>query len=197
VKNCKTEVYLQQSAKEDAVKQIKQPDVLHIATHGFFLANVNKNKEKVFGIEADKAKEMPMLRSGLMFAGAEATAQNVKSTEISTENNGIFTAYEAMSLNLNNTKLVVLSACETGLGEIKSGEGVYGLQRAFQIAGTETLIMSLWKVADEQTQELMTLFYQKWLTTNNKHTSFIEAQKELKKKYPEPYYWSAFVLVGE
>jgi len=195
--NCKTETYLQQSAKEDVVKKINQPDVLHVATHGFFLANVNKNKEKVFGIEADKAKEMPMLRSGLMFAGAEATAQNIKSTEISTENNGIFTAYEAMNLNLNSTKLVVLSACETGLGEIKSGEGVYGLQRAFQIAGTETLIMSLWKVADEQTQELMTLFYQKWLATNDKHKSFIEAQKELKKKYPEPYFWSAFVLVGE
>jgi len=196
-KNCKTETYLQQSAKEDMIKKVNQPDVLHVATHGFFLANVNKNKEKVFGIEADKAKEMPMLRSGLMFAGAEATAQNIKSTEISTENNGIFTAYEAMNLNLNNTKLVVLSACETGLGEIKSGEGVYGLQRAFQIAGTETLIMSLWKVADEQTQELMTLFYQKWLATNDKHKSFIEAQKELKKKYPEPYFWSAFVLVGE
>lgn len=196
-KNCKVETYLQQSAKEDAVKKINQPDVLHIATHGFFLANVNKNKEKIFGIEADKAKEMPMLRSGLMFAGAEATVQNIKSTEISTESNGIFTAYEAMNLNLNNTKLVVLSACETGLGEIKSGEGVYGLQRAFQIAGTETLVMSLWKVADEQTQELMTLFYQKWLNSNNKHASFIEAQKELKKKYPQPYYWSAFVLVGE
>jgi CHAT domain-containing protein len=196
-KNCKTEIYLQQSAKEDIIKKVNQPDVLHIATHGFFLANVNKNKDKVFGIEADKAKEKPMLRSGLMFAGAEATAQNIKSTELSTENNGIFTAYEAMSLNLDNTKLVVLSACETGLGEIKSGEGVYGLQRAFQIAGTETLIMSLWKVADEQTKELMTLFYQKWLATNNKHASFIEAQKELKKKYPEPYFWSAFVLVGE
>lgn len=196
-KNCKTEIYLQQNAKEEVIKKLNQPDVLHIATHGFFLANINKNKEKVFGIEADKAREMPMLRSGLMFAGAEATVQNIKSAEISTENNGIFTAYEAMSLNLDNTQLVVLSACETGLGEVKSGEGVYGLQRAFQIAGTETLIMSLWKVADEQTQELMTLFYQKWLNSNNKHLSFIEAQKELKKKYPEPYFWAAFVLVGE
>ncbi|MCS6969359.1 MAG: CHAT domain-containing protein, partial [Bernardetiaceae bacterium] len=113
-------------------------------------------------------------------------------------NDGILTAYEAASLRLEGTELVVLSACETGLGVSKNGEGVYGLHRAFQTAGAQAVIYSLWKVADEQTQELMSDFYRRWLVEKkSKRQAFNEAQAALRKKYPDPYFWGAFVLTGE
>jgi CHAT domain-containing protein len=102
-----------------------------------------------------------------------------------------------MNLNLDNTELVVLSACETGLGEIKNGEGVYGLQRAFQVAGARNLIMSLWKVNDIVTQQLMVSFFKHWLNGKSKHAAFAQAQKEIRTKYPAPYYWGGFVLLGK
>ena len=101
-----------------------------------------------------------------------------------------------MNLNLDNTDLVVLSACETGLGDLEVGEGVYGLQRAFLVAGARTLIMSLFKVPDEATQKLMVRFYEKWLETGLKRESFIEAKKEIRNEYQHPYYWGAFIMMG-
>ncbi len=101
-----------------------------------------------------------------------------------------------MNLNLDNTELVVLSACETGLGDITQGEGVYGLQRAFIVAGAKTLIMSMFKVNDEATQKLMVNFYHKWIETGNKRQSFLEAKKELRNEYKEPIYWGAFIMIG-
>ena len=196
-KGYKTQLFLQKNASETNVKTISNPKLLHFATHGFFLKDIEEvGDEKVFGIEPDKARENPLLRAGLMLSGAETTVNNVDTKEVKSKDNGILTAYEAMNLNLDKTDLVILSACETGLGDIKNGEGVYGLQRAFKVAGAKAILMSLWKVNDQATQQLMTSFYKNWTTTGNKIQAFKSAQLELKTKFKDPYYWGAFVLVG-
>jgi CHAT domain-containing protein len=180
-KGWEVQAYLAENALEENLKESYKPRLLHIATHGYFQPD-------------NKTENNPLLRSGLMLSGAGSTIRGISST---TGEDGILTAYEAMNLNLDNTDLVILSACETGLGDIKNGEGVYGLQRAFKVAGAKTLVMSLWKVSDEATQELMVSFCKNWLETGNKRDAFIKAQKALKALYPQPYYWGAFVMVGE
>ncbi len=193
--NSKT--YLKNEATESEIKQLNQPDILHIATHGFFLEDTKTDAtEKIFGIDPIKAAANPLLRSGLMFAGADNTIQQIGKRENKKTDDGILNAYETMLLNLDNTRLVVLSACETGLGEIKNGEGVYGLQRALQIAGSENIIISLWQVSDEVTQKLMTHFYKYYLETGNTSEAFKKSQMEIKKQYPAPFYWGAFILVN-
>jgi CHAT domain-containing protein len=186
-------------ANETAIKHFsKSPFILHIATHGFFVPDVEKNKqEKLFGVDIEKAKQNPMLRSGLMLADAEKSLRDEASPELKTNDNGILTAYEMMSLHLENTFLVSMSACETGLGEVKAGEGVYGLQRGVQLAGCPNIMMSLWKVSDTATQKFMSLFFTYYTESNNKITAFSQAMRELKKAYPEPYFWGAFVLIGK
>ena len=141
-----------------------------------------------------------MLRSGLYFAGANRALSGAAPPP--DLDDGVLTAYEAMGLNLQGTELVVLSACETGLGQVKNGEGVFGLRRALQVAGAEAVLMSLWSVADRETQELMTVFYANWLSGKNKHEALREAQLALRTKVKErygqdlPFYWGGFVLVG-
>ena len=141
-----------------------------------------------------KLSDHPMIRSGLILAGANhawKTGQPLGNRE-----DGILTAYEISQMDLHNTELVVLSACETGLGHIEGNEGVYGLQRAFKIAGAKTLVMSLWQVPDDQTQELMTAFYRNWLTGGMPVRQALHtAQKEMRDKGYEPYYWAGFVVV--
>lgn len=193
-----TQTFLQREASEANFKKMSSPSLLHIATHGFFLPESSTSGEKVFGIDVTEADANPLLRSGLMLANAEQamTSSQQQSTEVTSLNNGILTAYEVMNLDLKNTDMVVMSACETGLGEVKSGEGVYGLQRAFQVAGTETLVMSLWKVSDEATQKLMTSFYQNWMGGMAKEAAFLAAQQKLREAFPEPYYWGAFIMLN-
>ncbi len=188
------QLFLGREALEEELKSVQSPRVLHIATHGFFLDDVDEGNDLQLGIETAQSKKNPLLRSGLLLAGAEET---VKGNYYNQTENGIFTAYEAMNLQLNGTELVVLSACETGRGELRSGEGVYGLQRSFQIAGAEALIMSLWKVNDDATQMLMTQFYQNWLQGKSKKEAFTNAQLRVRETYDHPYYWGAFVMVGE
>ncbi len=195
-KGWKVDKKLGQQAVEEAVKSAENLRVLHIATHGKFVKDFEIQTEQSRGFETEQYVENPLLRSFLLFAGAENTLTNPGNIP-QDRDDGLLTAYEAQNLNLDNTELVVLSACETGLGEIKNGEGVYGLQRAFQVAGAKTLIMSLWSVNDEATQELMTSFYDKWLSGISKREAFRKSQSELKQKYIGFYYWGAFVMVGE
>ncbi|HAA18346.1 MAG TPA: hypothetical protein DCP28_06100 [Cytophagales bacterium] len=189
-----TDEYVENMATEVQVKQMENPRVFHIATHGFF--EPGKDIEQLPGVSVSEAEayENPLLRTGLLLSGA---GNLLDQTDFNFNlDDGILTAYEAMNLNLDYTDLVVLSACETGLGEIEIGEGVYGLQRAFLVAGAKSLIMSLFKVPDEATQKLMVKFYTKWLETGDKRQAFIEAKKEIRNEFQEPYYWGAFVMIG-
>ncbi|MFT6136603.1 MAG: CHAT domain-containing protein/Flp pilus assembly protein TadD [Cyclobacteriaceae bacterium] len=189
----KTTVFMDDRALEERIKEVKNPKTLHIATHGFFL----EEQAESSGNE-DKHVTNPMLRSGLIMAGANSYIRDGEIlSEEDLKDDGILTAYEAMNLNLDETELVVLSACETGLGEVKNGEGVFGLQRAFKVAGADAIIMSMWTVDDAATQELMTIFYEEWLSGKTKAEAFNMAQKRLKDKWKKPYYWGAFVMIGE
>lgn len=174
----------------------KAPYILHAATHGFFFPEPDKvyeNRESGMKENIYKFNENPLIRSGLIFAGANNAWTS--GTEAEGIENGILTAYEVSNMDLSNTELVVLSACETGLGDIKGGEGVYGLQRAFKTAGAKSIIMSLWKVPDKATVELMEMFYLNWLKKKMaKEDAFNLAQSEMRNKYSNPYMWAAFIL---
>jgi CHAT domain-containing protein len=189
-----TAEFVEKSASEENIKEINSPKIFHIATHGFYKPSVQGTlNDELQGNEA-ALNQNPLMRTGLLLKGA---GDLMGKTEYNYNmENGILTAYEAMSLNLDKTDLVVLSACETGLGDLEAGEGVYGLQRAFLVAGAKVLIMSMFKVDDEATQKLMLKFYQKWLNSANLRQSFIEAKKELRVDYADPIYWGAFMMIG-
>ena len=166
-----TNLYLKNQAEEELLRHMKQsPDILHIATHVFFLKSQENLTRRLVKLQRsmDPLKlipppgDNPLLRAGLAFAGINNNAQFLG--EIDTDNDGVLTAIEVLGLNLYGTRLVVLSACETGLGEIHAGEGVYGLRRAFQEAGARTVINSLWEVSDQGTQRLMTALYKNILS---------------------------------
>ena len=186
----------QKVATEANIKAVKGPSLMHIATHGYFLPDASIGTGNAMGVDAENAKNNPLLRSGLILAGAPDPTKEQQEPDLQSNDNGILTAYEAMNLNLEGTDLIVLSACETGLGDVKAGEGVYGLQRAFLVAGANALVMSLWKVDDAATQMLMTNFYTNWTKGGSKLKAFKQAQLQLMVKYKEPYYWGAFVMMG-
>ena len=157
-------LYLGNSAKEQALlEKVLQPDVLHIATHGFFLEADETLRKRILKMQRSMEIQIPppgdnpLLRSGLAFAGINKNAAFLG--EVDSINDGVLTAMEVLSLDLFGTKLVVLSACETGLGEIHEGEGIYGLRRSFQEAGVGEIVSSLWEVSDAGTKALMTTFY--------------------------------------
>jgi CHAT domain-containing protein len=185
--------FLASNASEENLKDMDNPKIFHVATHGFYRTTEDESEHDLTGNEA-KLTQNPLLRTGLLLRGAGDIL--LKTDFNYNMENGILTAYEAMSLNLDKTDLVVLSACETGLGEVEAGEGVFGLQRAFLVAGARMLVMSIFKVDDDATQKLMLKFYQKWLTTGNMRQSFIDAKKELRLEYPEPIFWGAFMMIG-
>ncbi len=183
----------QNEATEAKIKSMAAPSLVHIATHGYFLQDTGGDG---IGVDAENAKNNPLLRSGLLLAGASKTIKGESMPNLESNDNGVLTAYEAMNLNLNGTDLIVLSACETGLGDVRAGEGVYGLQRSFIVAGAKALVMSLWKVDDAATQALMTNFYTNLSKGGSKLKAFKQAQTQLMTKYKEPYYWGAFIMIG-
>lgn len=155
------------------------PAIIHLATHGFY-------KDTYDNDERD-----PMLRTGLLLSGA-----NAKALMTGRENydDGVLTAHEISRLDLRGTELVVLSACETGMGDI-TPDGVWGLQRAFKIAGAETLILSLWEIAEEPTEQFMSIFYNEYLRDHNKIRAFRKAQDAIRQAYPEDFHWAAFIML--
>lgn len=193
-KGWRTSEYVETSASEEQVKEVENPKVFHIATHGFYTPAISEDDAKQMTASEAQLAENPLLKTGLLLKGAGDLL--IKAPYNYNIENGILTAYEAMNLNLDKTDLVVLSACETGLGEVSNGEGVYGLQRAFLVAGAKTLIMSMFKVDDEATQKLILGFYRKWLNTGNLRQSFVDAKKELRSEFPDPIYWGSFMMIG-
>ncbi len=188
--------FTQANASEENLKALSgnAPQILHIATHGFFLpAPGNKKNESRPGEQnAYTLADDPLLRTGLILSGGNYAWSG--KTPIEGVEDGIATAYEISQLNLSGTELVVLSACETALGDVKGSEGVFGLQRAFKMAGVKKMIVSLWQVPDKETAELMTAFYSYWLKGKTIDQAFAMAQSDMRKKYP-PFYWAAFVML--
>ncbi|MCA4900715.1 MAG: CHAT domain-containing protein [Bacteroidota bacterium] len=170
----------QQEATEKRIKSLNSPGILHLATHGEFDTQTTINSD---------------LRSKLLLAGA-GDSEQFKFEDYERYEDGLLTAYEVAQMDLNKTRLVVLSACETGLGEVQSGEGVWGLQRAFQLAGASEVMGSLWKISDEATVTYMNAFYSALLGGKTTSQAYKEAMQKTKSIYPQPYYWGAFVLSG-
>lgn len=194
------QVYQKENASEEIIKSIgsskNSPRILHFCTHGFFFPTKGdsiKHEDHQFKLSIN-----PMLRSGLILAGANYRWKN--GIPYMNMEDGVLTSYEIANMNLKNTELVVLSACETGLGDISDSEGVYGLQRAFKIAGAKNILMSLWNVDDEATSVLMYEFYTNLLI---KHSSISEslqlAQQYIRTqtKFRDPYFWAGWVLLEE
>ncbi len=206
-----SDTYTGIAATESVLMQKKSPRILHLATHGFFLSDqdwTSMMDEKSRGIaiiarELPSGKkpvriENPFLRSGLALAGANSSLAQKGATE------GILTAEKILGLDLRGTDMVVLSACETGIGDVKNGEGVYGLRRAFIQAGAKSLVMSMWEVPDQETKELMINFYKnlqsgKMNRAEALRNAALKQRQTVKTRYgnDNPYYWGAFVFLGE
>ena len=192
-----TIIMTETSANEESFKALsgKSPNIIHLATHGYFISSREKASVSSFlsQITPYSEKERYMQWSGLLMAGAN----NAWNGKFALENveDGILTADEISRLDLSNTQLVVLSACETAKGVIDPVDGVYGLQLAFKRAGVGTIVMSLWKVPDEVTSLLMNSFYAALISGNEKHDSLKKAMYEVRKKYKDPYYWAGFIIL--
>lgn len=170
----------------------KKPDVIHLATHGFFIAKSDEARKVPFFQHYSQAIENSMQRAGIALTGAEDTWTGAQQPEEA--NDGILTANEVAQMDLNGTQLVTLSACETALGNY-SFEGVFGLPRGFKQAGVKSLLVSLWSVNDKSTSLLMSSFYRYWMQGETKQQAFKHAVNDVRKDYPEPFYWAPFVLL--
>ena len=200
--------WLKGAALERRLKTSPAPRILHIATHGFFLEDQPHDpNETQLGLDMAgstaanslgrlaHAMENPLLRSGLALAGANTWLSRKQLPEEAED--GLLTAEDVSGLDLLGTELVVLSACDTGLGAVHAGEGVFGLRRAFVLAGAQTLVMSLWKVPDRETQQLMVDFYGRILSGEPRAAALRAAQLAMRHQHPQPKFWAAFICQGE
>jgi CHAT domain-containing protein len=208
-------------ATEGSLKLLSGPDILHVATHGFFLPDqpqaspANSRGLSIEPLNRSRVAhaENPLLRSGIALAGANAR-------QSSEAEDGVLTALEAAGLDLWGTKLVVLSACETGVGEIKTGDGVYGLRRALVLAGAESQVMSLWQVSDAATRDLMVAYYKRLESGEGRSEALRQVQLEMLRGTQQsqdgknrslqvektsrasqgrshPFYWASFIPIGD
>ncbi|MBP1928891.1 CHAT domain-containing protein/tetratricopeptide (TPR) repeat protein [Methanolinea mesophila] len=187
-------------AVEGKIKSRSSPHILHIATHGFFLKNqYDDTKNESTSEKADLRRlsrlENPLLRSGLALAGVNTWARG--GTLPPEAEDGLLNGEDVTGLDLTATDLVVLSACETGVGEVKKGEGVFGLRRAFILAGAKTLVMSLWSVEEDSTRTVMMDFYRRIQQGVPKADALREAKLALRKSYPHPFFWGPFICQGD
>lgn len=182
------------SATESSIIQLdgKSPDIIHLATHGFFIKNNKDVESNKFLAKFKGAKYDSMIRSGLAMNNANDTWRG-KSTKADTDD-GILTASDISLLDFSKSQLVTMSACETALGTYTT-DGVYGLQRGFKQAGVQSIIASLWSVNDDSSSLFMTEFYTSWLSGKSKHEAMRQALNVTRSKYPSPYYWAPFVLI--
>ncbi|HYI00656.1 CHAT domain-containing tetratricopeptide repeat protein [Hyalangium sp.] len=198
------QLFLGPEATKERLLHLPTPSILHLATHGVFLddapAPTRSRAVGHFGALGEEPLASrppdPLLRSGLLFAGASALTPSTSSAPQSQPDSALATALELAGLNLWGTQLVVLSACDTGRGDIKLGQGVYGLRRAFVVAGAETVVMSLWKVNDETTRTLMEAYYRNLLAGQGRATALREAMRSLRATQPHPHYWAPFIVLG-
>lgn len=204
-------------ATKQAFLKIEQPGILHAATHGLFLGEASKSGDNSRGVVIDDEEarptpqqataaasaprpifaENPLLSSMLVMAGAETASKLPAESREPEIGNGLVTALEVASMNLWGTQLVVLSACETGRGDVSNlGQGVYGLRRAVMVAGAQTLLTSLWKVDDKATKDLMSRYYKNLLSGQGRAESMRAAALFVRKKRPHPYFWAPFITIG-
>ena len=183
---------------------LSTPGILHLATHGIFREDApapprSRGHATFGGMGGEPLAARspdPLLRSGLVFAGASVSPPTPASTTSLPQENAVATALELAGLDLWGTQLVVLSACDTGRGAVKPGQGVYGLRRAFMVAGAETVVMSLWRVDDETTRTLMEAYYTHLLAGQGRAAALREAMRSLRATQPHPHAWAPFIVLG-
>lgn len=197
-----TRVYTTSSANEESFKALsgQKKNILHVATHGFYWTDSTAREQRYFAQRmaqtgTSSATIDPLTRSGLLFAGSNIALRGHSDELPQSVQDGILTSKEISLLDLRGSEMVVLSACETGKGEV-TGDGVFGLQRAFKMAGAQSILMSLWPVDDAATQLMMTEFYYYWIDRKmTKREAFLKAQASVKQQYTQPKYWAAFILL--
>lgn len=195
--NLAIKVYTGKNACEEELYKLSKPSVLHIATHGFFLSDDQVARLRRADVTCEKRVEngkfdlvSTLLRSGIALSGFNKSLRGRRGE-------GILTAEKILTLDLYGTEMVVLSACNTGVGDIVHGEGVFGLKRAFHFTGVKTLVMSLWNVPDKETGEIMTKFYSILAKGVHKAEALRQAKLMILKEKPNPFFWGGFVLDGD